>query len=91
MAVNKNGDWLNNIQEQTRVLFEEAYHLKHLASSFYTVGNSKISKELETISENILTAQKEIGGNIFKMLSDEVNAGNREIGNVLKAVLSKVK
>ncbi|MBA7652586.1 hypothetical protein ES703_60421 [subsurface metagenome] len=37
----------------------------------------------------MLVAQKEIGGNIGKMLSDQVNAGQKEIGLMFKAVLSQ--
>ena len=91
MAVNKKElEWLDNIHDQTKILREDAYYLKELSSSFGTLGNTKVSQELGAIADNMLTAQKEIGGNIGKMLSDQVNAGQKEMGNMLRAVLGKV-
>ena len=84
---NRNTRWLDNIHDQLKILMDDAFYLEGLTKSFRNVGNTKISGELGAIANDMLTAQKEIGGNIGKMLSDQVDKGNKEIGNILKAVI----
>ena len=83
------GDWLNNIYDRYKVLFDDAYYLKGLAKSFRNLGNTKVSDNLETIADNMFTTQKEISGNIAQMLSDQVNAGQKEMRNLITAIIAK--
>ena len=81
--------WLDNVHDQLGILRNDAYHLKDLAEAFRIVGSDKTAQALEAIADELLIAQNEIGGNIGKMLSDQVDKGNKELGNIVKAVLTK--
>lgn len=82
-------EWLDNVHDRCDEIRGGAYFLKDIAKSFRNVGNPKVANELDIVAGKALSSTTMISRSIGQMLSDQVNASNKEIGNMLKAILDK--
>ena len=79
--------WINSVHDSIQDIRNVSQNLYSLSNSFSRTGNDSISNELREYAFYLDKSCKIINASIGKMLSDNVNEGNKEITQIFKILL----
>lgn len=79
--------WIDEVFDNLRLLDGMAWDLFWLSNSLDRVGNHEIAAELREYSEQMKRSNKAISGAISQNLHEGVEAGQKEMANLLKVAL----
>lgn len=83
-------EWLDNIHESQRTLFDESYHITEIADALATVGLYRLAGKLYASAITIRKAETAIGRSIGQMLSDDLKRADKVTHDMIIGVIGLV-